>query len=111
MNEIEKLINDWRASIGEYAKAKADMDYLKEFRKSKKAILMNQALSKGIDKANAQERYAYSHDDYVALLDGLREATKKAEELRWRMRIAEERINVWRTKQANTRRESAHYGN
>lgn len=109
--EIEKLLHEWRQRVDEYAKAKADMDYLKEFRKSKKAILMNEALTKGEEKVNAQERYAYAHDEYVQLLEGLRVATEKSESLRCRMKIAEERINVWRTKQANNRRESAHYGN
>lgn len=109
--QIEKLMTDWRNSIDDYARSKAECDYLKEFRKSKKALLMNDALSNGIEAANAQERYAYSHDEYVELLQGLRAATEKSEQLRWRMRIAEERIGVWRTQQANTRREFGNYGN
>ncbi len=52
--QIEKLIHDWRASVGEYAKARAEMVYLTEFRKSKKAILMNQAQAEGIK--TGQER-------------------------------------------------------
>ena len=109
MTDIEKLIHDWRANVGEYAKAKADHDYLYEFRKSLKAILMTEALKEGIDKANAQERYAYAHKRYTELLDGLRVATEKAEDLRYRMKIAEARVEVWRTKQANSRREKSMY--
>ena len=87
------------------------MEYLKEFRKSKKALLMNEALNKGEEKANAQERYAYAHDEYIELLKGLREATEIAESLRFRSMIAQEQINVWRTKQANSRKEFTNYGN
>ena len=45
---IETLINDWRKCIDENAQAKSDAEYLREFRKSKKAILMQEAQSKGI---------------------------------------------------------------
>ena len=107
---IEKLIHDWRNNVAAYAKAKAQCDYLNHFRKSKIALLMNQALSKGIEAANAQDRYARSHEDYIALLEGLRVATEESEDLRYRMKIAEARVEVWRTKQANNRREQKGYG-
>lgn len=109
--QIEKLIHDWRASVSEYAKARADMIYLTEFRKSKKAILMNQAQADGVKTGQERESYAYAHEDYLALLVGLRDATEKSEELRYRMKIAEERVGIWRTKQASSRREKEHYGN
>ena len=108
--DIEKLISDWRKEVGNFAKAKAEHDYLYEFRKSLKAILMTEALQEGIDKANAQERYAYAHKRYTDLLDGLKVATEQAEDLRYRMKIAEARVEVWRTKQANNRREQKQYG-
>ncbi len=107
--QIEKLIHDWRASVSDYAKARAEMVYLTEFRKSKKAILMNQAQADGVKTGQERESYAYAHDDYLALLNGLKEATEKSEELRYRMKIAEERVGIWRTKQASSRREQGHY--
>lgn len=110
MVDIERLISDWRANVAAYAKAKANQDYLYEFRKSKIAILMNEALSNGIEAANAQERYARSHEDYLGLLSGLKAATEEAENLRYRMKIAEARVEIWRTKQANNRREQKQYG-
>lgn len=105
---IEKLIHDWRASVGEYAKARADMVYLTEFRKSKKAILMNQAQADGVKTGQERESYAYAHDDYLSLLVGLRDATEKSEGLRYRMKIAEERVGIWRTKEATIRKENWH---
>jgi Mg-chelatase subunit ChlD len=107
---IETLINDWRLAVDDYAKAKAEAEYLKEFRKSKKAILVIEAEKKEKIKTGAmREAYAYSHADYMQLLEGLKVATEKAESLRWRMTIAQERVNVWRTKQANGRKEQGMY--
>ena len=108
--DIEQLIHEWRTHVSAYAKSKANADYLREFRKSKKAILMVQAEKEGRKTAQERESYAYSHPEYLALLDGLKEATEESEELRWRMTIAQERVNVWRTKQANGRKEQGHYG-
>lgn len=85
-----------------YAKAKADRVYLEQFRKSKKALLMNQCEEKA---ANAREQYAYSHPEYVALLDGLREAVAVEEALVWRLRAAQLRIEVWRSQEATNRRQ------
>ena len=39
-----------------YAEAKAQRIYLEEFRKTKKALLMKDAMARGIDSAVAQER-------------------------------------------------------
>ncbi|MCP4337788.1 MAG: hypothetical protein GY799_02635 [Desulfobulbaceae bacterium] len=107
---IEKLLHEWRNHSGEAAKAKADALYLSEYRKSLKALKMVEAQEKGIKTGQEREAYAYSHPDYIELLKGLREATEKSEALRYRMRIAEERIGVWRTRQASSRREQSYYG-
>jgi len=108
--QIEKLIHEWRSSVSEYAKANADKVYLEQYRKSLKAIKESEAQEKGIKTGQERQAYAYSHPEYLELLKGLREATEKSEELRYRMKIAEERVGVWRTKQANGRREQGQYG-
>ena len=110
MSDIEKLINDWRNSVKDYAKSKADTVYLTEYRKSLKAIKMAEAQENGLKTGQERESYAYAHAEYLELLTGLREATEKSEELRYRMKIAEERIGIWRTKQASSRKEQGHYG-
>jgi hypothetical protein len=83
-----------------YAKAKADRIYMEEYRKSLKAILMKQSMETAV---NAQEREAYSHPDYIKLLDGLREAVLVEEEYRWSMVAAQARIEVWRSQEASNR--------
>lgn len=107
---IERLIHDWRQSVSQYAKAAADKEYLYHFRKSKVAILMAEAAQNGVKAANAQEVYARAHPDYIAVLDGYRQAVEVYEQLRYRMKIAETRVDVWRTQQASNRRERQHYG-
>jgi hypothetical protein len=88
-----------------YAKAKADRIYLEEFRKSKKALLMKDALSNGIEAANAQEREAYADPEYQALLKGLAQAIEAEETLKWMLEAARMKTDIWRTEQANIRLE------
>ena len=83
-----------------YAKAKAERVYLEEFRKSKKALLMKASDAGAI---NAQEREAYSHPEYIALLDGLKAAVENEETLRWSLVAAQARVEIWRTESANNR--------
>jgi hypothetical protein len=54
---------------------------------------------------NAQEREAYSHPEYVSLLEGLRDAVEIEEELRWQMVAAQARVEVWRSQEASNRME------
>ena len=86
-----------------FAKAKAQRVYLEEFRKSKKALLMKDALLRKIEAVNAQEREAYSDPEYLELLKGLAEAIEIEEELKWKMEAARMRVDIWRTEQANER--------
>ena len=108
---IEKLFEDWRNSIDKAAKAKADVVYLTEFRKSKKAILMQEAENNGHKTGQERESYAYAHPEYLELLKGLRVAVETHENLRNRMVIAQERIGIYRTHEASKRKEFSNYGN
>ena len=103
MNPIDphEAINDIIQHSAEYAQAKAQVTYLEEFRKSKKAMLFSVAMGNTIaDKDN----YAYSHPEYLEVLDGLKEAVEKAETLRWMLVAAQARIDVFRTQEASNRR-------
>lgn len=83
-----------------YAKAKANVTYLEQFRKSKKAIIFQNALGNTIaDK----ESFAYSHPEYLEVLDGLKQAVEEAERLRWMLVAAQARIDVWRSQEASNR--------
>lgn len=88
------------ANASKFAKAKADRVFLEEFRKSKKALLMSESTA---EAANAREQYAYSHPEYIALLDGLKQAVEIEEKLRWDLVAAQARVEIWRTEQANAR--------
>ena len=56
-----------------FAKAKSERVYLEEFRKSKKALLMQEAFMAGVETMAAQERDAYARTEYQDLLKGLKE--------------------------------------
>ena len=83
-----------------FAKAKAERIYIEEYRKSLKAILMKRSLESAI---GAQEREAYAHQEYIELLEGLRDAVEVEEKLRWDMIAAQARVEVWRSQEASNR--------
>jgi len=83
-----------------FAQAKATRVYLDEFRKSKKAILMQGSKE---SSAVAQEKDAYAHPDYLELLAGIRAAVEVEETLRWQMVAAQARIDVWRSEESSNR--------
>ena len=83
-----------------FAKAKAERVYLEEFRKSKKALLMQASTE---STSVAQERDAYAHEEYRQLLDGLKQAVEIEEQLRWTLIAAQARIEIWRSQEASNR--------
>ena len=86
-----------------FAEAKAQRMYLEEFRKTKKALLMKDAMARGIDSAVAQEREAYAHYEYADLLRGLMVAIEKEETLKWMLVAAQMKADIWRSEQASER--------
>ena len=98
--EAAQAIRDKASAYGE---AKAQRVYLDEFRKSKKALLMKDALSMGFEAANAQEREAYADPEYHQLLKGLAEAIHQEETFKWQIEAARLDIEIWRTREATNR--------
>jgi len=97
---VERALNWMRDNAEKLGKAKAERVYLEQFRKSKKAILFSQAPQGTIaDKEN----WAYAHDDYLEILDGLKIAVAEEEELKWLMTSASVKVDVWRTQSATNR--------
>lgn len=88
-----------------YAKAKGERVYLEEFRKSKKALLMRQAEIDGIKTVAQQEAFAYSHAEYIELLEGLKASVQTEELARWQMVTAQAAVEVWRSQEASARAE------
>ena len=86
-----------------YGIAKSNRVYAEELRKTIKAELMVEALEKGMEAVNAQERYAYSHPRYKTHLMAIKEAYEEEEKLRWQLIAAQERVGVWRSQEASNR--------
>lgn len=97
--EVEAANDYIRDNAQEYAKAKAERIYIEKFRKSKKALLVQEASG----TVQARESYAYGHPDYIQLLSGLREAVEVEEAIKWRMVAAQAKIEIWRTQEATKR--------
>ncbi len=91
-----------RDNAEQLAIAKANVVYMTEFRKTIKALLMNECTAK---TQFEKEAYAYAHPTYIKHLDALREAIEKAEHLRWLMIGAEAKIEVWRSLESSARAE------
>jgi len=89
-DDINKSVDFIYKEGAKYAHAKAEVTYLEEYRKSKKAMLMKTALENGAKSAAAAEIEAYADVQYIELLKGLREAVEKAETLRWGLAAAED---------------------
>jgi len=83
------------------SKAKGELTYIDEYKRSLKAILMKSSKEK---TSAAQETEAYAHPDYIKHLAGLQAATEAYEALRWQMVALEAAVEVWRTQSANDRR-------
>ena len=54
---------------------------------------------------NAREQYAYSHPEYVQVLEGIKEANEVEEKLRWDLVAAQARVEIWRSQEATARAE------
>ena len=59
----------------------------------------------GTEVLGKQETFAYAHEEYIQVLEGIRAAVEKEEKYRWMMTAAQARIEVWKTEQYNARLE------
>lgn len=87
----------------EYAQAKAHLTYVEEYRKTLKALLMQQAMENGTKSVSAAEIEAYADIKYQEHLTAIKEAVEAAEALRWHLVSAQARIDVWRSLEASNR--------
>jgi hypothetical protein len=110
MSDTEKLLNFIRGHGKEYAQACADVEYLREFRKSKKALLeIEGAELNNIKTGQEREAYAYAHPDYIALLDGLKAAVEKEKYLGLMIKGCWVKVDLFRTQRADERAERKAY--
>jgi hypothetical protein len=97
-----KCLDFMRDNSNALAEAESNVTYLTEFRKSKKALLMIESTAK---TESGKESYAYSHPDYIKVLEGIKAAKKEFVELRWLMIAAQAKIEVWRSLESSARAE------
>lgn len=83
-----------------YAQAKANRTYIENYLRSAKSRLM---LESNAPSIAAKEMEAYATDDYVELLQGLKEAVQVEEKLKWQLIAAQARIEIWRSQEATNR--------
>ncbi len=101
-NEVEKALHYMRSCAEEYGQAKGKRIEYQEKRKSVKAILMiNAPESYKTDKM--REAYAYSHEEYLQLLDDYREAATLEALHATKIKAAECLAEAWRTQQSTAR--------
>ena len=99
--EIEKCLDFKRDMAVSIAQALHDRVQLENFKKSKLSLLFFEAPSHF--KIGEKEHWAYSHDGYVEVINGLAAAVQEHERLRQLLSAADAKIEVWRTIQANHR--------
>jgi hypothetical protein len=97
-----KCLDFMRDNAVALAEAEKNVTYFTEFRKSKKALLMIECNAK---TESAKESYAYSHPDYIKVIEALADAKEKFVELRWMMIAAQAKIEVWRSLESSARAE------
>jgi hypothetical protein len=106
----ERLLDFIRKHGKDYAQACADVEYLREYRKSKKAILEIEAAElHGLKTGQEREAYAYSHPEYKELLDGLRVAVEKERYLGLMIKGCWVKVDLFRTQRADERAERRAY--
>lgn len=106
MNEeinVFKCLDYIRDHAKQYAQAKANRVFLEEWRKTLKARLMATQIGEPV---NAREIYAYAHQEYEELLEGLKVAIEQEENLRWKIEAAKLKVGVWQSLGANSRAEA-----
>ena len=97
---VERALEWMMDNVTKLSQAVADRKYLEDYRKVKWSTLI---LNSPPGTGSSKEAWATSHDDYVGVLEGLKVAVQQESELKHLFTIAEAKIEVWRTIQANNR--------
>jgi hypothetical protein len=97
-----KCLDFIRNNAESLAEAEKNVTYFTEFRKSKKALLMIECSAK---TESAKESYAYSHPEYIQVIQALADAKKEFVRLRWLMIASQAKIEVWRSLESSARAE------
>lgn len=89
-----------------YAKAKAESEYLKHFRKSQLAILKAKYQAEDSRRSNAAcDDLARADKDYLSVINGLKSAIEASEAAFWELSISKAGIQIWQTQESTKRAE------
>lgn len=89
-----------------FAQAKAERVFIENYLRTIKSRLMaNEEGTLGL-----REAYAYAHPDYEAQLQGLKVATEKEEHLRYMLKAAELRCEIFKVQEYSKRQELKNIG-
>lgn len=102
---LEKRFVELDELASQYGEAEGQRTQLENYKSVIKSKLMKEAERRGVTSISAQEREAYTHPDYLAFVMGLAAATSKAEELKWQLKNAHLKAEIYRTQQATRRAE------
>jgi hypothetical protein len=100
--DIELAVDYLRSSAPDAAQARANMKYLAEFLKSKRAQI--KIAQKGLSNAAAEDE-ALAHPQYLEVLDGYRVAVEMDARHTFKREAAIALIDAWRTQQSTLRAE------
>lgn len=98
--DIEKALDYLRDNAKKAAQAKANREYLDEFKKVLKATIMRELTGESL---GAQESRALSDSRYTTHLEAWKIAIEEDEFYRWMKSSAEAKIEAWRTQSSNER--------
>ena len=100
--EVEGYLSEIEQVAPQYAKAKAETYQLTEYKRTQRSVLYSRAVGKTVaDKEN----WVSMQPEVTKTIEGIAVAIENEERLRWRLKVAELKVEVWRTEQANRRLE------
>ena len=100
--DIEDELQKIEELAPQYAAAKAASFQSQEWKKTQRALLYSKAVGKTVaDK----EHWVAIQDEVRLANEGIAAAIQNEERLRWELKQAELRIEIWRTQQASARLE------
>ena len=109
--DLEREMHKFRELGFVHSKAKAERVRIQNFLRSKRALLVVEAQQKaGISAIKHQEAYACRHKEYIDLINGLAIATEREEQAKNELEEIKLKIDIWRTRSANSRVERKGYG-
>lgn len=89
-----------------FAKAKAETEYLKHFRKSQLAILKGKYQAEDSKRSNAAcDDLARADESYLSVIKALQIAIETSEAAFWELSISKAGIQIWQTQESTKRAE------